>query len=326
MSGEHLSMRTVLVTGATGFVGRAVCEKLMEDSVTLRGAVRAAGIPENLPAGVPAVSIGTIASDTDWSEALAGVDTVIHLAARVHVMNEISVDPLAAFRRVNVEGTERLARMAAAQGVRRFVFVSSVKVQGEETAVPYTEDDEPAPLDPYAVSKREAEDALIQVATETGLEIAILRAPLVYGPGVKANFLRLFGLVGRGLPLPFGSIRNRRSMVYVGNLVDAIVICGTHSKAAGCTFLVSDGDDVSTPQLIRRIGTALGRPARLIPFPPGLMAFVGKLLGRANAVGRLQGSLTVDSSKIRLELGWVPPYTMADGLAITAEWFKKKTC
>ncbi|MDA3902776.1 MAG: SDR family oxidoreductase [Desulfuromusa sp.] len=324
MSQTNLPTRSVLVTGATGFVGRAVCGKLLDQSIKVHGAVRGAGNLTKLPAGAQAVSIDGVGPDTDWSAALLGVDTVIHLAARVHVMDDTSEDPLVAYRQVNVAGTENLARQAVACGVKRLVFISTVKVHGEECDVTYTEDSVLSPQDPYGVSKLEAEVALQRIADETGLEVVIIRPPLVYGPGVKANFLRLLGIVDRGIPLPFASIDNRRSLVYLGNLVDAISLCATHSEAGGHAFLVSDGDDVSTPVLIRRLAKALQRPARLIPFPTRLMRLAGKMLGKTNAVDRLVGSLTLDKSNLKHQLGWQPPFTMAEGLAKTAIWYKSR--
>ena len=316
----------VLVTGANGFVGKALGKRMVLNGWHVRGAVRSAeqAATAKLPAGVDVVPIKSIGANTDWSDALSGVDVVVHLAARVHVMNDTSSYPLSAFRQVNVAGTERLARMAAINGVKRFVYVSSIKVNGEGCEKPFTEYDIPAPDDPYGVSKWEAEQVLHKVAKDTGLEVVIFRPPLVYGPGVKANFLSLFKIVDRGIPLPLAGINNHRSLIYLRNLVDAIVTSVNHPKAAGQTFLVSDGEDVSTPELIRRVAAALGRPARLFPFPPSLMRFAGKLLGKSDAIERLVGSLTIDSSKIRRELGWKPPYTMEQGLKETAEWFKEK--
>jgi nucleoside-diphosphate-sugar epimerase len=281
-----------------------------------------ANAPKNLPASVQAAPIESIGHDTDWSAALTGIDTVIHLAARVHVMDEASGDPLTSYREVNVAGTENLARQAAAHGVRRLVFLSSVKVHGEATEIPYQEHIHPAPQDPYGVSKLEAETVLHQITAETGLEVVIIRPPLVYGPGVKANFLNLLKIVESGLPLPLASITNARSLVYLGNLIDAIITCTKHPKAAGQTFLVSDCKDVSTPMLIRQVANALGRPVRLFPFPPSLIHLAGNLTGKSMAVDRLLGSLVVDSGKIQQELGWKPPFTMAEGLAVTAKWYK----
>lgn len=323
MSRENLYKKNVLVAGATGFVGRPLCEQLLLKAFNVRGSVWIAEIPTNLPAGAQATSIESIGPDTDWSAALSGIDIVIHLAARVHVMDETFGEPLTAYRQVNVAGTENLARQAAAAGVRRLVYLSSVKVHGEESNAPYSEENHPAPQDPYGVSKLEAEIILRKIAAETGLEVVIIRPPLVYGPGVKANFFNLLKIVERGLPLPLAGITNSRSLIYLGNLIDAIITCATHPQAAGQTFLVSDGVDVSTPQLIRQVATALDRPARLLPFPLSLMRLAGKLTGKSMAVDRLLGSLVVDSSKIRRELRWKPPFTMAQGLRETATWFKK---
>ena len=242
---------------------------------------------------------------------------VVHLAARVHVMRDEASDPLAKFREVNTEGTLNLARQAAQAGVKRFVFVSSIKVNGEGRDAAYRETDSPAPEDTYAISKWEAEQGLQQISQETGLEVVILRPPLVYGPGVKANFRRLLDTVARGWPLPLGAIRNRRSLLYLGNFVDAIRVCVEHPAAAGKTFLVDDGQPVSTPDLIRAVAHAMGRPARLLAVPVDALEFAGALLGKQAAVARLTGSLWVDSSLIRTRLGWTPPYSMAAGLAAT---------
>lgn len=315
-------MKRVLVTGANGFVGQALCKRLLKDGWKVMGVVRSPEGSASLAAGVISLITGAMGADTDWSESLTGVDTVVHLAARVHVMTDTALDPLAAFREVNVAGTECLARLAAKVGVRRFIYISSVKVNGEGRNVSYSEKDIPAPEDPYGVSKWEAEQALHKIAAETGLEIVILRPPLVYAPGVKANFLSLFKIVDRGIPLPLSGINNQRSFIYLGNLVDAIVTCINHPKASGQTYLVSDREDVSTPELIRRVAAALGRPARLFSFPLSLMRFAGKLFGKTDAVERLISSLTSDSSKIQRELNWRPPYTMEQGLRETAEWFK----
>ena len=320
MIGESNKLN-VLVTGATGFVGKPLCEKILTIFTIVRGAVWVAEPSANLPDGVQPTSIEAIGPDTDWSEALADIDIVIHLAARVHVMDDTSKDPLEAYRQVNVAGTENLARQAVAHGVKRLVFISTVKVHGEESLASYSEESALAPQDPYGVSKLEAEVALGRIAEETGLEVVIIRPPLVYGPGVKANFLRLLGVVERSIPLPFASINNRRSMICLGNLVDAIVLCATHPKASGQAYLVSDGDDVSTPELIRRVATALKSSTRLIPFPVALMLLAGKLLGKMNAVDRLTGSLVVDNSKLRRELEWKPPFSMAEGLKATATWY-----
>ncbi len=273
--------------------------------------------------GVETVVVGDLADAPDLREALAGVAAVIHLAGRAHVMRETAADVDGAFRRANVEATHQLAAQAAAAGVRRFVFLSSVKVNGERTGDrPFTEADAPAPEDAYGRSKQAAEQALHGIAAATGLEVAIIRPPLVYGPGVKANFLRLLRLVERGMPLPLASVRNRRSLVGVSNLCDLIVRCLAHPAAAGETFLVSDQQDLSTPELIRAIAAAMGRPARLVPFPVAALRLAGRLAGQGDAVERLVGSLQVDSTKATRLLGWTPPVFIEEGLRRTAAWYR----
>jgi nucleoside-diphosphate-sugar epimerase len=316
--------RTVLITGATGFIGKILSDRLLENDVEVNGTILASETVASLSKGVRPVTISPLGPDTDWTNVLQGIDTIIHLAARVHVMDDTSLDPLAEFRRVNVVGTERLARDAARVGVKRMVFISSVKVNGEETEASYSTYSVPAPTDPYGISKWEAEQCVRQIEAETGLEVVIVRPTLVYGPGVKANFLKMLATIKKGIPLPLASINNRRSLIYVGNLVDALALCASHPDAAGKTYLVSDGEDVSTPELIRRTASALDVQARLLPFPPTLMRLMGGITGKSSAVNRLLGSLTVDSSAIRRELGWKPPFTMEQGLAATADWFLGK--
>jgi UDP-glucose 4-epimerase len=241
-------------------------------------------------------------------------------------MHETAVDPLAAFREVNVQGTANLARQAASAGVRRLLFASSVKVNGEATGgTPFAENDTPHPQDAYGVSKWEAEQVLRAVGAETRLEVVILRPPLIYGPGVAGNFLRLLDAVASGMPLPLGAVQNRRSLLYVGNFVDALVACLDHPCAAGQTFLLSDGNSMSTPDLIKRIAIALGRRARLVAVPPQLMRMGAALVGRRDAADRLLGSLEVSDSAIRRELAWKPRYSVADGLAATAAWYRDLT-
>ncbi len=316
-------MNRILVTGATGFVGGFLCNLLLSKKFCVRGTLLATEKPTSLVDGVESVTVMPLGADTQWCNALEAVDTIIHLAARVHIMCDTVADPLTEFRNVNVEGTLKLARDAARAGVSRFVFISSIKVNGEENVTPYTPDSLASPSDPYGISKWEAEMGLHKIASETGLEVVVVRPTLVYGPGVKANFLNMMKIISRGIPLPLAFITNSRSLIYVGNLVDALATCSTHPGAAGQTYLVSDGEDVSTPELIRRTASALGVPARLFPVPVSFMKLVGKLTGKSGAVNRLTGSLTVDSSKIRQELGWVPPFTMEDGLRETAGWFIK---
>ena len=312
--------KSVLVTGANGFVGTAVCRKLLADGQQVRGAVRA-GKSSHLPQGVEPRQIESIDARTDWQQIVENVDTIVHLAARVHVMKDTAADPFVEYWNVNVEGTRQLAECAAAAGVKRFVFLSTVKVNGEENLRPYRESDPPAPRDSYAISKLQAEEKLNEIAAASDLQLTILRPPLVYGPGVKANFLALLRLVAKKLPLPLASIDNRRSFIYLENLTDAIARCCTHPAAAGKLFLVSDGEDVSTPQLIRGIAAGLNVPTRLFPCPGLLLFFMGRITGKGPAMDRLIGSLTVDSSRIKTDLGWSPPLSLAGGLRKTAEWY-----
>jgi nucleoside-diphosphate-sugar epimerase len=310
---------TLLVTGANGFVGRAICERALASGTAVRGAVRVAD--RAVLRGVEQVVAGDLAIAADRSALMRGVEVLVHTAGRVHQMRDTAQDPLAAHRAVNVEATVRLAREAATQGVRRFVYLSSVKVHGETRSTAYREGDPPRPADPYALSKWEAEQALHRLSAEIGLEVVVVRPPLVYGPGVGANFLRLMHLVARGVPLPFGAVQNRRSLVFVGNLADAVVACGTHPAAAGKTYLVSDGADLSTPELVRAIAEALGRSARLVPVPPGAIRLAARLVGKGPSADRLLGSLLVDSSAIRRDLGWSPPSSPAEGLEATVHWY-----
>lgn len=315
-------MSRILLTGASGFVGRAVLERL--SSVSAHQLTVAVRKPlQGLAVTTNAAQISQIDGATDWTRILPDCEVVIHAAARVHVMQELSVDPLATFRKVNVEGTLNLARQAAQRGVRRFIFISSIKVNGEETSldVPYTADSELLPLDPYGISKMEAEKGLLTIASQTGMEVVIIRPPLVYGPGVKANFLTMMQWLYKGVPLPFGSIHNRRSLVALDNLVDLIITCINHPKAANQVFLVSDGDDLSTTALMRKMGDALGKPARLLPVSSGVLTFFADLLGKASLSQRLCGSLQVDITKNRELLGWTPPVNVDSALILTAKYF-----
>lgn len=367
---EGASRRTVLVTGATGFVGRHVCAYLHAAGLRVRAAVRAAA---DLPATWEQVIVGEIGPDTVWDTALDGTEAVVHLASHSPRAGASPEDTAAAYRRVNVAGTECLARAAAAAGVRRMVYMSTIKVNGEFTAdsnhspesgtgknaphpnplpggegiktgllpgeegikkgfpparegmkcgnMSFTEDDEPHPQDVYGHSKWEAERLLRTLAAHSGLEVVILRPPLVYGPKVKGNFLSLLRLVERGIPVPLGLVRNRRSMLYVGNLADAVLRCLDTPQAPGQTYLLSDGADLSTPELLERIAFHLGCTARVWPLPVALLRGVGALLGQSAAVARLTGSLLVDSGKIRAELGWTPPFSLDDGLRETARGY-----
>lgn len=312
----------VLLTGASGFVGRAVQARLSAShAVELAVAVRHP-LP-GLPASIVMRKISGIDSATDWSAAVAGVNVVIHSAARVHVMSDQSADPLVEFRKVNVEGTLNLARQAAAAGVTRFIFISSIKVNGEGSALgkPFTADDIPAPADPYGISKMEAEQGLQELAAETGMEVVIIRPVLVYGPGVKANFHSMMSWLNKGIPLPLGAISNKRSLVALDNLVDLIVTCMDHPAAANQTFLVSDGEDLSTTELLYRMAAALGRPARLLPIPVRLLELSASLLGQRAIAQRLCGSLQVDIRKTNELLEWTPPLTVDEALRKTAAHF-----
>lgn len=319
---QTAGLTSLLVSGANGFVGQELCREGTRRGMRIKGATRSACL---LPAGTEQVVTGSVDEKTAWHNALQGVDVIIHLAARVHVLQEDTANPLAEFRRVNVAGTERLARAAAASGVKRLVYVSSIKVNGEATMAGqcYSELDEPAPQDPYGISKWEAEQALHRVAREIGLEIVIVRPPLVYGPGVKGNFAQMLRVLATGIPLPLASITNKRSLIFLENLVDALLCCATHPVAAGKTYLVSDGEDISTPELLRQLGSGMGRPARLLPCPQSLLKLAGRLFGRAGQIERLVDSLQVDDSRIRRELDWQPPYTLQQGLRATAELYPK---
>lgn len=274
-------------------------------------------------AGARRVVVGDLGPQTDWTDALRGVACVVHAAARVHIMRDNEPSPFAVYRLANVEGTVRLARQAVSAGTKRFVFISSVKVNGEFTlpGARFTADDEPAPVDAYAISKSEAESALRLVAAETGMQLVVVRPPLVYGPGVRANFRSLMGCLSKGIPLPLGAVDNQRSLVALDNLVDFIALCASHRAAAGQKFLVSDGDDLSTTELLRRLGHALGRPARLLPVPPWLLELSARAVGRRGVAQRLCGSLQVDIGKNRELLGWVPPISVDEGLRRVATAF-----
>lgn len=300
----------LLVTGLSGWVATAAARQAIAGGHQVSGSARR-------PTGSGAAHMGALDGSADWSAALASIDAVLHLAARVHIMVDPAADPLAAFRAVNTAGTLNLARQAAAAGVRRFVFVSSIKVNGEFTTPgrPFRHDDPPAPRDPYGISKREAEYGLREIAATTGMEVVIVRPPLVYGPGVRANFAAMMRAVQRGLPLPLGAVtHNRRSLVALDNLVDLLITCLDHPAAANQTFLVSDGEDLSTADLLQRIGLALGRPARLLPVPPALLQAGARLLGKGDLAQRLLGNLQVDIAHTCATLGWAPPIPVDEGL------------
>lgn len=309
----------LLLTGATGFVGSALQQSILASekydlTMAVRGAI-------DVSSAVRVVPVADLTAATDWTDALQGVDVVIHSAARVHVMNDLSTDPLAEFRKVNVDGTLALARQAVAAGVKRFVFVSSIKVNGERTELgsPYSADDRPNPVDPYGVSKYEAEQALLALAQETGLEVVIVRPVLVYGPGVKANFRNMMKWVSRGVPLPLGAIHNKRSLVALDNLVDLILTCAEHPAAVNQVFLASDGNDLSTTQILQQLGVAMNKPTRLLPVPMSWLGFAFGLLGKRKFSQRLCGSLQVDITKNQQLLGWKPSVSVEDAMFKTAK-------
>ncbi|HTT08611.1 MAG TPA: NAD-dependent epimerase/dehydratase family protein [Gammaproteobacteria bacterium] len=324
-----MDIKNVLVTGASGFIGRHVSALLALAGYVVRGTGRQLAPAGDITGLKDWVPVRTVDVDTNWNDALEGMNAVVHLAGRAHVMRDRAADPMAEYRRVNVGGAESLARQAAQRGVKRIVFMSSIKVHGEHTGrLPdgtwrrFSETDAPQPVDAYAASKWEAEQVLRRVSHETGMAVAVLRPPLVYGPGVGANFLRLMRMIDLGWPLPFAHIRNLRSLIYVGNLADAVRACLENNSAAGRTYLVRDMD-VSTPDLIRAVAAALNRPPRLYGVPPMLLHFGAYLLLRPRLMRRLMGSLVADDALIRNELSWSPPVPAPEALARTASWFRQ---
>lgn len=301
----------VLITGANGFVGSGFMAAFQRAGYDVIGAVRkpAEGM----------IAVGEIDDTTDWTEALAGCDAVVHAAARVHQMNETSAEAAALYHRTNVLGTEHLARQAARAGVKRFVFLSSIKAMGEGGF--FSREMPCMPEDDYGRSKRDAEEVLLKVAAETGLEVVILRLPLIYGPGVRANFLKLFDLVSRGIPLPLGAVNNARSLLALGNLTDLVIVCVSNANAVGKIYLPSDGAPVSTAGMLRSIAAVLGKPSRLLAVPPAIIRLGASLLGRKAAADRVLGDLQVDSSPLQEELGWTPPLSFEEALRETAAWY-----
>ena len=308
----------VALTGSAGFVGTAVMQHLLGQGAEI------VTVGHRHRPGIH-TTYGQLTESPAGSSLLRGYGALIHLGARVHIMQETTADPLTEFRRINVQGTLNLAQEAADAGVKRFVFISSIKVNGELTRLgsPFKANDAPAPLDAYGVSKMEAEQGLREIAAKTGMEVVIIRPPLVYGPGVKANFAAMMRWLSRGVPLPLGAIHNQRSLVALDNLVDLIVTCIDHPAAANQTFLVSDGEDLSTTQLLRRMGQAMGQPARLIPVPPALLKAGAALVGKPELAQRLCGSLQVDMSKTRQLLGWNPPISVDEGLRRAAAGLRR---
>lgn len=312
-------MGKVLVTGASGFIGRRVCEVLQALNISIAPIIRA---ESDVHFQQTPIVIGNITAATDWRDALVGVETIIHLAARVHVMKDTAADPLAEFRTTNVDATLNLAKQAVQAGVRRFIFVSTVKVNGEETPdQPFTVFDQPAPLDYYGQSKFEAEVALQALAKETGLELVIVRPPLVYGPRVRANFFKLIQITYMGFPLPFGGVNNRRSLVALDNLVDLLVTCISHPAAVNQTFLVSDDQDVSLSRLLKLIAQVMNKKLWLIPAPIKILQLFGALTGKSAVVNRLFGSLQVDISHTKQTLNWQPTMSVEQGIQQTVQYF-----
>ncbi len=323
-------MATILVTGASGFIGRRLCSELASREYFLRGVIRR---PSNFLFGrsCELIEINDIGKKTDWSKQLMGVSAIVHLAARAHLMLDKVSNPLQAYREVNTFGTETLAKAAVKAGVKRFIYISSIKVNGENTNLvanssekKFSESDIPNPADPYAVSKWEAEQLLLGLGRTTGLEVVIIRPPLVFGPHVKANFLRLLNFAERGIPLPLGSVHNRRSLVSVYNFVDLIIKCIDHPKAKGETFLVSDGCDISTPDLIAEISKAMHKKSQIFPFPVSLLKLAGLVTGKLPEVNRLCSSLQVDISKANTLLNWTPPVSFEEGIKRTVEWYQNQ--
>lgn len=317
----------ILVTGASGFVGGALVARLAsEPGNQLRAAVRDPARFSAPASDVRVIATGDLNGQTDWRDAVAGIDVVVHCAARVHVMHETAGDPLSEFRRVNVEGSLNLARQAQQAGVRRLIFVSSIKVNGEHSlpGQPFRADDTPAPQDAYGVSKLEAEQALLALGREGPMEVVVVRPVLVYGPGVKANFLSMMRWLDKGVPLPLGAITaNRRSLVARDNLVDLLALCTRHPRAAGQVFLATDGEDLSTTELLRRVARAMHRPARLWPLPPLMMTAAARWLGKPGVAERLCGSLQADIDKNRALLDWTPPLSVDQALERTAAAYRQ---
>mgnify|MGYP001320361996 CR=1 FL=1 len=312
--------KKILITGASGFLGKSLlAEHTKISSYAIHSTTRDAALADEQSV----FFISNIGKDTEWANSLADVDVVIHCAARAHVMNDGSVDPLTEYRKVNVAGTLNLARQAAEAGVKRFIFISSVKVNGESTTnrKAYSEDDLPQPEDAYGISKKEAEDGLQEIAKNTGMELVIIRPPLVYGAGVKANFLNLLKLSAKNIPLPFARVNNKRSMVYVGNLVDFIICCVEHPAAANQTFLIADDAPVSLAGLLKQMRTSLGLPVRLLPVPVAAFKVLGKVTGKQAVVDRLVGDLALNTQKAKMLLGWEAPYSFEQGIQITVEDF-----
>jgi nucleoside-diphosphate-sugar epimerase len=322
MSTAGISKLNILITGASGFVGRALMKRLQADQwFSVRAAVRSLSRLDQTAGAV--IETGDLGSVVDWQTALQGIDVVVHLAARAHMMQDTTANPLAEHRKINVEGTLNVARQAQNAGVKRFIFLSTIKVNGEQTPLgrPFRAEDNPSPVDAYAISKREAEDGLRELCSNSTMDFVIIRPPLVYGPGVKGNFLTLLRWLDKGLPLPLASIHNKRSLVAVDNLVDLIITCIDHPAAANQTFLVSDSEDLSTPELLKRTAAAIGTRVYLLRAPVGLLHFAAQCFGKTAAIHRLCGSLQLDIRKTCEQLGWHPPVDVDQALHTTAQYY-----
>jgi len=314
-------MNKILITGSTGFVGQKLCKKLISANYSIREAVRSNSEKQ---LGIKEIfNVGEIDKSTNWSASLQDIDCVIHCAARAHVMNENKLDTLATYRKVNVDGTRNLAEQCAKAGVKRLIFLSSIKVNGEKTKVSFSfrHDDNPKPEDAYGISKWEAELALQKVSKKYGIEIVIIRAPLVYGPNVKGNFLKLINIAARRIPLPISRVNNVRSFVGVENLIDLISCCIKHPAAAGKIFLVSDNKDMSTPELLKKIGKAMGKCQYFIPLPVSILQFLGAIIGKSSEIERLVSNLQVDCNNTFEVLGWRPPVNSDDAITETIKWY-----
>jgi len=314
----------ICVTGSTGFIGKPLCIKLLKNNYTVLAATRySSTLTFNFHKNLSIIKLDNFNSRINLQQALSGVDCLIHCAAKAHAISKNKSDVLKAYREVNVEVTRNFAEQAANAGVKRFVFLSSIKVNGERTfgSDLFNHNDVPLPEDAYGVSKFEAEQMLSELSKRTGLEVAIIRAPLVYGEGVKGNFLYLLDFLYRGIPLPFASVVNLRSFIGLDNLIDFIIFCINHPKAGGKTFLVSDGQDISTPNLIRKLAGAIGKSSHLFPIPLSLIKLIGRLTGKSLEVARLVNSLRVDSSYARELLGWRPSFSLDEGLEKTGKWY-----